>query len=495
MKCNFPIPATAIHFQRTEPPPYFIIGPSPRMDIHTFSDIVGCFNLPHKNSPLQKIPEDPRILDTKFFLFTRSINFSHPEILHYNDDGKSLEKSSFNFTKPLKLVAHGYMSSWNEKGSLILANIYLKLYDCNVILMDWHIGARGPQYVNAAANTELVGRQLGMLLTDMVDKGLDANNIHLIGFSFRGTCVWDSFGVLENQRSFNRKDNSQFKRLDAASPLFRNNYLREKYKKLDRTDAHFVDVLHTDASPFVTDGFGLWQPIGHVDFFPNGGQEQPGCTDTRGSIVVTHLEGSLTREIACSHIRAFHLFIESVQNFMERTKGNKDICEFTAFSCPGGLPSFERGHCFPQLDSNNSLAIDPTYRTDIGRFGEDAKGEGVMYFTTRDSSQFCGTQLQASVQISQKTGYTRGILQLKLLLQPSVDFQIKCEILDYIMTGTRMNGLAVAKHRALNESVENITGRLSYLDLQHEENKNKNQTDYIPTLYIDRIIIRDMYGN
>lgn len=37
--------------------------------------------------------------------------------------------------------------------------------------------------------------------------------------------------------------------LDAASPLFRNNYLREKYKKLDRSDAKFVDVIHTDASP------------------------------------------------------------------------------------------------------------------------------------------------------------------------------------------------------------------------------------------------------
>lgn len=49
--------------------------------------------------------------------------------------------------------------------------------------MDWQVGARGPHYTNAAANTELVGRQLGMLLELMVDKGMHPKNMHLIGFS------------------------------------------------------------------------------------------------------------------------------------------------------------------------------------------------------------------------------------------------------------------------------------------------------------------------
>lgn len=37
--------------------------------------------------------------------------------------------------------------------------------------------------------------------------------------------------------------------LDAASPLFRNKHIREKSSKLDKSDAKFVDVVHTDASP------------------------------------------------------------------------------------------------------------------------------------------------------------------------------------------------------------------------------------------------------
>ena len=39
----------------------------------------------------------------------------------------------------------------------------------------------------------------------------------------------------------------------------------------------FVDVIHSNAKPLVDMGAGLYEPCGHVDFYPNGGQEQPGC--------------------------------------------------------------------------------------------------------------------------------------------------------------------------------------------------------------------------
>lgn len=98
------------------------------------SDIVGCFTLPHKNSPLQKIPQDPTLLQTKFYLYTTKIDFSKPEILYYDDNGKSLEESTYNHSRPLKVIVHGYMSKWNEKGTLIIANAYLKLVSTYVTL-------------------------------------------------------------------------------------------------------------------------------------------------------------------------------------------------------------------------------------------------------------------------------------------------------------------------------------------------------------------------
>lgn len=50
--------------------------------------------------------------------------------------------------------------------------------------------------------------------------------------------------------------------LDPAEPLFSNT---DPIIRLDRLDARYVDVIHTDASPFVsTGGLGLLEPIGHV---------------------------------------------------------------------------------------------------------------------------------------------------------------------------------------------------------------------------------------
>lgn len=70
----------------------------------------------------------------------------------------------------------------------------------------------------------------------------------------------------------------------------------------------------------------------------------------------------------------------------------EENCEFVAYSCAGGLPSFEKGHCFPQIDAtlaNNSSAF-ISQRSDLGRLGEDVMGEGVLYFVTRAESPFCG---------------------------------------------------------------------------------------------------------
>lgn len=55
--------------------------------------------------------------------------------------------------------------------------------DANIIFVDWEKGAAGPAYAVAAANTQLIGRQLAILIMDMVALNSDPDRIHLIGFS------------------------------------------------------------------------------------------------------------------------------------------------------------------------------------------------------------------------------------------------------------------------------------------------------------------------
>lgn len=82
------------------------------------------------------------------------------------------------------------------------------------------------------------------------------------------------------------------KGLDPALPLF-NNY-ENLADRLDPSDAQHVQVIHTNGGLL-----GYQLPLGHADFYPNGGQNQKGCTDAFG---------------LCSHIRVYLYFAESLRS-------------------------------------------------------------------------------------------------------------------------------------------------------------------------------------
>ena len=60
-----------------------------------------------------------------------------------------------------------------------------------------------------------------------------------------------------------------FTGLDPAGPYFTGT---DAEVHLDKTDAEYVDIVHTNM-PLI----GTSDHVGHTDFFPNGGSLHPGC--------------------------------------------------------------------------------------------------------------------------------------------------------------------------------------------------------------------------
>ncbi|KAK9721851.1 Lipase [Popillia japonica] len=83
--------------------------------------------------------------------------------------------------------------------------------------------------------------------------------------------------------------------IDPAGPGFEHSDVDES-GRVSIMDAQFVDVIHTDIGHS-----GFIQPIGHVDFYPNGGTLQPGCP-------------SYDIDDNCSHARSNLYLIESVNS-------------------------------------------------------------------------------------------------------------------------------------------------------------------------------------
>lgn len=152
-----------------------------------------------------------------------------------------------------------------------------------MVVVNWERGARGPRYATAAANTQLVGRQLALLLLDMARLGMPLARAHLVGFSLGAHAAAVAGHALAGRVG-------RITALDPAGPLFDARRLRdEPARRLDPLDAHLVHVIHTDGSPTPTEGFGLWPPVGHADFYVNGGRAQPGCRDRPAAVVASQL--------------------------------------------------------------------------------------------------------------------------------------------------------------------------------------------------------------
>lgn len=156
--------------------------------VSTFSDSgkvcyqdIGCFTA--SDGPLKHLDTLPTAMDkigTKFYAFTQHSQQTAQEVNPYDTKTLGLVPSG----QPLVIIVHGWGNSLNTQELLNVKDSVIKYANTTVIVTDWSKGAKQPDYVQAARNTELVGHQLAFLVETLRAKhNVDPKNVHLIGFS------------------------------------------------------------------------------------------------------------------------------------------------------------------------------------------------------------------------------------------------------------------------------------------------------------------------
>ncbi|XP_077544631.1 lipase member H-like isoform X2 [Haemaphysalis longicornis] len=251
-----------------------------------------------------------------------------------------------------RAVVHGLNGSRQSPWVNDLIKALLDKVNCNVLQVDWQERARFPYYAKAASSSPLVGVLLSFMLQKIIETSncsLHPDNVHVVGFSLgahaAGVCgrhFYDTTSLLLGRITG----------LDPAGPLFYHSNVT-----LSTNDAQFVDVIHTNAGAFKEGKLGINKSIGHVDFYPNGGSEQPNCPDTG--------------DPACSHKRAQALFIQSVYN----------NCSFKSYYCQGGWSAFLTGQCLKEHNSS--------YIGEMGYYSFNASGRDNQYLNTTGDPPYC----------------------------------------------------------------------------------------------------------
>ncbi|KAF4804937.1 Phospholipase A1 member A [Turdus rufiventris] len=197
-------------------------------------------------------------LKVQFLLFTSS-SPSCGELI--SADG-GIKNCSFNSSLKTKIIIHGFRAlgtkpSWIE--GLIQAILHTS--EVNVIAVDWVYGSTGA-YPSAVENVTQLALTISQFISKLLALGVSETSIHIIGVSL-GAHVGGLVGHFHGGRL------GQITALDPAGPKYTRASPEER---LDPGDALFVEAIHTDA-----DNFGIRIPVGHIDYFVNGGKDQPGC--------------------------------------------------------------------------------------------------------------------------------------------------------------------------------------------------------------------------
>ncbi|KAM9324596.1 pancreatic triacylglycerol lipase-like [Gastrophryne carolinensis] len=340
---------------------------------------IGCFtdNIPYAGTverPISQLPWSPEKINPRFLLYTLANSNSYQEISAANPS--TISYSNFRTNRKTRFIIHGFIDKGEESWLTDMCKAMLQVEDVNCICVDWMGGSR-TLYTQAANNIRVVGAEVAYFVDVLQGSfGYSPSYVHIIGHSLGSHAAGEA--------GKRKKGIGRITGLDPAEPYFQGTPIEVR---LDPSDAAFVDVIHTDAAPLIPNvGLGMSQQVGHLDFFPNGGEEMPGCSKNALSQIVD-IDGIWqgTRDfVACNHLRSYKFYTESIlkpDGFI-----GFPASTYSSFSSGGGFPCPSAG-C-PLMGHYAD-----TYR---GVTSSSQK----FYFNTGDQSSFSRWRFKVTVQIS-----------------------------------------------------------------------------------------------
>lgn len=252
--------------------------------------------------------------DMEFRLFTRN-NPVEAQLVNINDRD-SLSTSFFNPELPTRMMIHGWGGNGINDGAVIYPmRAYLEKGEYNYFAVDWSKGSSTPNYLAARNRSNATAIVMGQFIEFLIREGnAKLKDFRIGGFSLGGQVVGFVGKYLKGELPV-------IYGLDPAGVLFNGS---PEDDRLHSSDAKYVEVIHTSGLKL-----GYDKPLGHADFFANGGRAQPGCIlDVTGS---------------CAHGRALMYFAESINSnegfWGEKCESRDDI---TAEGCLNSLGTFRK---------------------------------------------------------------------------------------------------------------------------------------------------------
>ncbi|KAH7640541.1 pancreatic triacylglycerol lipase [Dermatophagoides farinae] len=278
-------------------------------------------------------PDTPEKINAKFHVFSCHDRYN-PTILPYNVTEKDFHNLNYDPKKRTIFIIHGYVDYYTQfKWMGDLKDLILRAKPCslNVIVVDWRGGSMNVDYLQSSSNTRLVGAMIAKFIEKMNNVyKTDNDHYTIMGHSLGGQISGFTGKHLRNPKA------RLILGLDPAGPAF--NDVSED-GRLVPDDAKLVVSIHTNGGKNVLDGFGTLNPSGHYNFFPNGGETQPGCNPVSG-IAAPLTKGAyegFQMTVACSH-----LFV--AYKLMKYDESKDDDFESMGYRCKN-YEAFKAGHC------------------------------------------------------------------------------------------------------------------------------------------------------